>query len=299
MLQEVYEQIDFLPTSTLAKLGPLLAQAQREIEKELREWLMKEDGAARFTAQRLRVGLIRTRRAMERIKKQVDPALMNGLRIGSNTAGALATRNVERELIKFGEAFGETINPVSLDVAAALSRGERLLVSRHAASVQRYSKSIRDEISGQLSISKIRGETVAEATLRLQERIPLVFKHARSRAELIVRTELMHAYNVQHEFGIREMREHDPDIRMRWDAYRDRRTCDQCRSLDGTIIDVANRSAKFKSSWSSSSGKKYKATHDRPPAHPACRCVATAWKKGWDSDITRESERSEKTKRRA
>ena len=298
MLQDIYGQVDFLPTPLLTKLGPLLARAQQEMEKELRDWLATENGAARFTAQRLRIGLIRTRRAMERIKKSINPEIMRGLRIGSGTAGQLATRNIERELIKFGEIFGEMISPAQLDTAALIAKGDKLLVNKFAASTARYSESIRGEIASQLALSKIRNETVAEATLRLQKTIPQVFRHARSRAETIVRTELMNAYNYHHELGIKELRNHDPDIRMRWDAYRDRRTCLQCASLDGQVIDVSNSRAVYKSSWESSAGKSYKATHERPPAHPCCRCVAVAWRKDWDADITREPMR-EKTQRRA
>jgi hypothetical protein len=298
LLQELYAQVDTLPKAALEALAPVLAQAQREIEKDLRAWLAREGGAERFTTQRLRRGLIQVRRTMERIKAGVHAPIVGGLRIGSNVAGQLATAHVAMELERFGAIFsGDAIaGAVAIDEAAVLAEGRKLLAHRFESSARRYSKAMRQKIASELAVSKLRGETMDEAAARLMARMPAVFNGLRWRADTLVRTELMHSYNVQHEAGVRQLRREDPEIRMRWDAYFDRRTCPICASLDGQIIDPEG-SRRYRAEWMTPTKdgprrhpttRQHKSTHERPPAHPRCRCVLTAWKAEWAEDITRE-----------
>lgn len=287
MLGSLYEQVDHLPKPLLNALAPALAQAQREVEKDLRAWLAREDGAARFTTQRLRRALVQVRRTMERVKKIVDPTIMQGLRIGANAAGQLATAHVTFELERFGSLFGETAGVPALDQAAVLARGEKLLAHRFRSSTATYNREMRARIGAELAVSKLRGETVDEAGSRLSRALNSVFRGERYRADRLARTELMHAYNVQHAESCAQLREQDPGIRMRWDAYFDRRTCLQCASLDGQLLDPAKKGGAFASSWTSKSGKAFKGTHGVPPAHPNCRCVLVAWRADWDDDAFR------------
>ncbi len=288
LLGTLYEQVDHLPRPLLEALTPALAQAQREVEKDLRAWLAREDGAARFTTQRLRRSLLQVRRTMERIRKDIDPALMKGLRIGANAAGRLATGHVMLEMERFGAMFRSPVTAtIALDEAAILARGKQLLVHRFKTSVTTYSREMRARIGAELAVSKLRGETIDELSTRLSSALSNVFRGERWRAERLARTETMHAYNVQHREGVAQLREHDDGIRMRWDAYFDRRTCLQCASLDGQLLDPATKGGRFESSWTTKSGAKLKGSHTVPPAHPNCRCVLVAWHATWNDDAFR------------
>lgn len=288
LLGTLYEQVDHLPRPMLEALTPALAQAQREVEKDLRAWLAREDGAARFTTQRLRRSLVQVRRTMERIRRDLDPALMKGLRIGANAAGKLATGHVTLEMERFGAIFRSPVaSAIALDEAAVLARGKQLLVHRFKASTATYSREMRARIGAELAVSKVRGETIDEMTTRLSSVMSKVFRGERWRAERLARTETMHAYNVQHREGVLQLREHDDGIRMRWDAYFDRRTCLECLSLDGQIIDPAAKGAKFTSDWVAKSGKKMGRTAQVPPIHPNDRCVLVAWHRDWNDDAFR------------
>lgn len=288
LLGTLYEQVDHLPRPMLEALTPALAQAQREVEKDLRAWLAREDGAARFTTQRLRRSLVQVRRTMERIRRDLDPALMKGMRIGANAAGKLATGHVTLEMERFGMMFrSPVVAPIALDEAAILARGRQLLAHRFRSSVATYSKEMRARIGSELAVAKLRGETIDEMTTRLSSVLSKVFRGERWRAERLARTETMHAYNLQHREGLLQLREHDDGIRMRWDAYFDRRTCLECLSLDGQIIDPAAKGAKFTSAWVAKSGKKMGRTTRVPPIHPNDRCVLVAWHRDWDDDAFR------------
>lgn len=288
LLGTLYEQVDHLPRASLEALAPALAQAQLEVEKDLRAWLAREDGAARFTTQRLRRALLQVRRTMERIRRDIDPALMKGLRIGANAAGQLATGHVMLEMERFGAMFRSPVTAtVALDEAAVLARGKQLLVHRFKTSVATYSREMRARIGSELAVSKLRSETVDEMATRLSSALSNVFRGERWRAERLVRTEVMNAYNVQHREGVAQLRQHDDGIRMRWDAYFDRRTCLQCASLDGQLLDPATKGGRFESAWTTKSGAKLKGSHSVPPAHPNCRCVLVAWHATWNDDAFR------------
>lgn len=291
LLQDLYGQVEHLPGPMIRALAPVLAQAQREVEKDLRAWLKREGGAGRFTTQRLRASLVQVRRTMERLRAGIEGKAFEGLRIGANAAGVLATGHVALEMERFGALFGETgWSAVQLDEAAILARGRALLVQRFRTSTRTYSREMRARIGAELAVSRLRNETVDEVAGRLHGAMESVFRGERWRAERLARTELQHAYNVQHELGVRELRAHDPEIRLRWDAYFDRRTCLQCASLDGKLIDPDGKGAKFRGEWTTKSGKTMRSTHDIPPAHPNCRCVPVAWHEDWKDDALREQD---------
>jgi len=285
MLDGIFREVDALPGPLLGQLAPVLAQAQRELERDLRAWFLKQDGAERFTAQRLRSALIGVRRSMEAIR-EIEPVFMAGLRIGANAAGALATGHLQLEYERLDAIYGlGQFEPVVLNQAAIMARGERLLLNRFRTSVRRYTTDTRALIARELAVGQLKRETVSEVAARLMSRVPAIERAGQYSAERIARTELMNAYNAQHEIGLRDMAKQDPAMLMRWDASRDRRTCVICLDLDGSTTPAdASKAKKFVANYKLTvrgRATKRKMTADRPPIHPNDRCVLTPWHPDW------------------
>lgn len=282
VLAEVLDGIQHLPRPVMGKLAPILAQAQAELENDLKFWLAKQPTGATFTAQRYRNALIAIRRSMETIKG-IEPALMDGLRVGSNLAGNLATAHLEKELVRFGDIFEGTIQPVSLDTAAIIASEETLLIKRFKSSARRYTGDVRRHMIRELAVSRARSETIDELTGRLARNVPTRFTQMRGWGERLARTETMNAYNVMHHQGLEVAHEEDPGVLMRWDASFDFRRCPLCASLDGATVAVDKRfTARWTQKLSGGRSRGRRMTLQRPPAHPNCRCVLVPWRRDWE-----------------
>lgn len=291
VLDFVGREIAYLPFETLRDLVPVLAAAQRELEKDLAKWIANmPDGAERFTAQKLRIALLQVNKAISAIDG-LHPQLVEALRAGGTEASLMAIRHLELEAARFSEIFGEPIK-MQVKQAATLARGEDLLMTRYESAAARYSGGIADDIKQQLAIGVAKGETFHQLVTRLQGiggpkgLVSLrgvlgtpgsiaaniaegLFRRYRYWAERIVRTELMHTYNVIHQDSIEQLAAIDPSYQKRWDARLDSRLCPYCRTLDGEVVAVDGKFATRGSIF------------EHPPAHPNCRCTLVPWRVEW------------------
>ena len=274
ILTDVYRSLEHLPRPVLLKVIPILKRAEGELTADLRRFFARRRGSARFTAQAYRNSLFQIRRALEYVA-ELEPALVSSLGIVSRRAGMLATAHVESEALRLANIFEMSIRPIALDATIIIASGEHALFKRFKKSARRYRGAVGDSITRELAVSRVRGETMTQAATRLEKRIPGTFRGAHSRAEMVARTEIMHAYNVQHEIALRHVAREESGWLARWDATFDRRTCPECARMDGTIADVAH-------------GVNFAGGVDRPPLHPRCRCVMTPWRRDWDADLLRE-----------
>ena len=289
----------------------VLLEARRELQRDLTKWLATVDDATeRFTAHHMRVMLRSLEGTLDKLgidfKRFVDGkktratklerALLEGLDKGRHATGALSVKMLEQEIVKLGHIFEQSIVAPQLDVAAVLARGDHLLFKRQATSAARYGRKVAEDLRFQISVGVARGETFEQLVQRLRrmggptgpvavrgimghpgaivEDIPEgLFVRYRYFAERIVRTEMMRAYNVQHEEGIRQLNEQrapgEPKWIRRWDSTADGRRCAQCRYLDGKLAPI---------------GGLFPDGIDAPPAHPNCRCIVLAWREDWPED---------------
>lgn len=273
VLDEVTRGINHLSVPVIAKIRPVLRQAQRELEDQLREWLSREQGATTFTAQRYRNALLAVRRADETIQ-HIQPTTEDALWVGADTAGHLATAHLHRELVQFGHIFEGTIQPIALDQAAIIARGDKVLFKQFESSAAKYADSIGDSVINELAVSRVKSETIFELTNRLERRLPHVFQGQRYDAERLARTETLSAYSQYHYEGLKDIHADDETIVARWDASYDSRRCPACASLDGQVKNVA-KGEKFEAEWWTFRKRSGKATHhyrsvEKPPLHPNC-----------------------------
>jgi SPP1 gp7 family putative phage head morphogenesis protein len=302
--------VEALEAPALRAVLPVLKEVRDELRRDLARWLATApNGAERFTAQRLRVALRQVEGAIQAAAR-LEPAMASALKMGRNDAGTLAVSSLDTEIARFGSIFGESIRPIQLDTAAVIARGDRLLWKRHMVSAARYGGQVGDDIRHQLAVGVARGETFAELKARLvrhggprglvalRGRLgdpDVVAEHiseglfARYRwwAERLVRTELMHGYNLQHREGIALLNQNldagqEPYVRL-WDAAADRRVCPICYGLDGKTAAMDGT---------------FPGGYDHPPAHPNCRCVEVAWHRSWGS-IAGERQHADPFTRRA
>ena len=282
VLQEIVRGIDHLPRPVLHKIMPVLGQAQRELDDALTSWLRRQGGAERFTAQRYRNALRAVHEARSTIHR-LQGTTEDALWLGATRAGQLATEHLETELIKFGHIFEGTIQPIAFDQAGVIAAGDRLLFKRFASSAARYAGDVEGDVIRELAVSRIRSETIFEATNRLERRLPEVFHGQRSAAARLAHTETMNAYAAFNQEGLRAINDDDPEMLARWDATFDSRRCPMCAALDGQVRNVA-KGEQFEAAWTTATkkGLRHHSWHgDRPPGHPWCRCVLTPWRRDW------------------
>lgn len=289
LLENVTMEVAGLPKPVLREVLPALQAAEAEVAADFAKWMKAGKGSATFTAQQYRSLLVQLRTASvgtgARLAKvpgwvgKVNQELRSSLNKGSHTAGALATRHVMRELEHLNLVFTGTAAPLPLSTVAIIAKGDKALVPRFASSAAKYSGGMWEDIKRQLSIGVARNETFDQLGTRLQKlggpkaegAAQGLFTRHRYQADRLVRTEMTHAYNVQHEIGILEVHALDSGIKKRWDASLDKRICSVCSPLHGAIVGVH---------------ENFPGGYDKPPAHPNCRCAIIAWHESWGADPT-------------
>lgn len=294
LLEQTAAEVANLPGPALRAIGPVLFQAEKELAQDLAKWLRTvEDGAARFGAQQYRVALVQIRQAL-RTARGLNPALFSVMNTAGVEAGALALGHLARQAEQFSLLFEHSLRPMPIRPAAVLAEGRKALIPRFRSSAARYGEYVTKDIQRELAVGVARGETFDQLTRRLMrhggpkgmvtvrgiegdrgavsEHIAEgLFKRYRSRAETVVRTETINAYNVVTQDGIEAAHAEDPGFLKRWDAALDWRLCPLCRSLDGKIAKV---------------GERFGSGYEHPPAHPNCRCALTPWHVEWGESVT-------------
>lgn len=282
LIAEQAALIDALDARSMAALLPVLQSAREELRRDLHTWLARAPGdEERFTAQRMREALVSIEAALEQYG-HAGVVLEQTLRGNAAAAAALSTANLQQQLALFAGRFAEPLRGVDLVTAARIARGDELRYRHYASSARRYAGQLGDDIRQQLAVGVARRETFFEMKQRLmriggvrtgESATDIAYGFAardRYRAERLVRTELMSAYNQQHRESIEHLdaqREPgEPRIAQQWDASLDKRVCRVCRDLDG------------KTAYP---GKTFSGGYLAPPAHPCCRCVLVAWSPEW------------------
>lgn len=289
ILRRIYQQVGRLAESELRQLLPQLVAAHRELEVALIK-AVRAGGSGTFTAHQQRMALLKVRKALEAIE-DFAPKLAATMGDIARRTGALATRNVEREVAQLSGHYGV---PEMLDLDEVVAWNKiKPLYAQYPKSARRYAAGAGKVVREELTMSRIQGLGVDDVVKRLQKRLPVRLAAERSKLERLVRTETMNAYNAGHRGQLLELGEDEENpMLMRWDASHDNRLCTLCQSLDGETIpadDDARFKAKVKAPKSSKKATKM-LKFTRPPAHPSCRCVLTAWRDEW-GDAKRDAKK--------
>ncbi len=313
LVRENVAAIEHLEPQALKPTLEVLLHARTELRKDLAKWMRTvEDPTERFTAHKMRVMLRSLEGSIDALGIRMgdmldmtrhpnataaDRAMADGLKKGSRSTGPLAAKNLEHEIVRLGHIFGESLVGPQINIATMMARGNKMLAPRLETSAKRYGAAIGNDLRFQLAVGVARGETFEQMVQRLRrlggptgpvavrgifgqpnaivEDIPEgLFVRYRHFAERYVRTEMMNAYNVQHDEGIRELNntrsKGEPVYMRRWDAAADMRVCSECKYLDGKLATV---------------GGLFVGGYDQPPAHPNCRCICVAWLQSWAADM--------------
>lgn len=285
------QQLEQLSLAEAKALLPVLQQAQHELEVQFRRWVGTPGNDERFTAQHLRNARLAVNHAMVRLGGMAALAEVAEMTIGSAGMKSiqLSVLHLRDEVARFSSMFDGSVHAISLNEAAIVARGERMLIPRMRTSAARYVGDIRRDIQNRLAVGHAKNQTFEQMTRELVrhggprgvvavrgvageagsivERIPEgLFRRYRYWGERIVRTESVNAYNETHKRSIRELAATDPAYLERWDASVDRRICPICRGLDGQTTEP---------------GREFRGGYLRPPAHPCCRCALVPWKAHW------------------
>lgn len=274
LLENLADEAAALPRPAMDALVPVLVQARRELDRDLRAWVASGRSRARYTAASYRQSLLGIHAVLRTIELRLGPSLFHALLTHGAAARALARTHAARE---FG-AFEPSLLPaVPVRLAATLATARHSPLERYSRLSGRYAAEVLRDLHRELAVGVTRGETGDQllerltATGRAAVRNGLVggawIVRAEYRAERIVRTELASAYDTEVGDLYHDLRQDFPDLKRRWDAHADGRLCGRCQELHGRVIDPAK-------------GETFEGL-DGPPLHPNCRCRAGLWRDEW------------------
>lgn len=279
--------------------------------RELREKLDKmvasgADEKTRFTAQHYRIQLAQSEAAVLSLTKRLGGAL-----------DASTTRMMERsvtnltEIVRRNEPeFRAAGSPMEFRVGKRLLAEKGLLL--HKYSMDRYGADVVESIQRELVQGMVQGLTWDQVRDRIAGKEGSVLSVTKSRAELIVRTEMSSAYNAMHQAGLEEWaadddNEDDPPMKKAIET-RDLRNHAISRVLDGQIVPVkkpfralvADVQREHAVLQAARAGKGLKArklngilwpllngayTGQHQPAHFWDRGRVVAWRRSWGGDV--------------
>ena len=280
LVRESVATVDAIAPGALRAVIPALTAARKELQHDLHDWLGSVDYGEKYTTFKNAQALRSIEATLAQLKA-AQPAVAAGLRIGREATGVLAVENLDKEVSKLGSIFGDTMMPPQIDTAAVIAQGKSLMWKRHATSAKRYAGELGDDLKHQFAVGLAKGETIGQVVNRLRKMSGFVkmatgidagtqateisdsfFWRWRYKADRLVRTEVMTAYNVQHHAAIIQLDSERPDDEdpwlERWDASADLVTCELCRGLHDRVKPLG--------------GTFRYAGVDivQPPAHPHC-----------------------------
>lgn len=287
-------QLSIMTDRELFDLYETVIVVQQDLEKALVQWVRTHpEDAESFTKR----GLLSLRLQIARTAKDIEAKLghaikrklgMSGLNAKNMAAILGAEQTNDLSLLFDGRAM-------DLGAYLEMTRPASLKVNEFAKASSRYSSQVALDIQAKLKQSALLGESFFDATKRLAVALGgkaetatlgqvtnLFADKAFRRAETLVRTEFIGAYNRQARAQFEQLAKDDPANKwqLRWDATDSKRTCPQCAQMDGKLI---------------SPGKNYKAPKGTvlapgkkgvtaPPLHPNCRCSAYPVLAHWEID---------------
>ncbi len=292
LVERANQRIEALTVDAIAGLTPALLAARRELKADLTRWFKQHDkDDVRFTPAARRLALAQVDGALRAVAR-LHPLMAQTLGFRSPMLGKFAAEQLQQQVAEWSRAYGAP-RRIDLDTAAIVSEGNHMLIPRFESSAARYSANTQKDIRFQLSIGVIKGETFGELAKRLvRANGPEGFHAAMNGgpearagaaaagmskrhwfwAERVVRTEMVNAYNVQHQLSLEAGVRLDPELQKRWDAAADKRICPVCAGLDDNVVGVDEV-------FAAAGGVMH------PPAHPLCRCVVVAWRKDWGGKV--------------
>lgn len=259
--------------ATLRPIKQAIADAEAELLKALRG--MNGKNLTDFQRHRIKQQLAQLKRgsaSINRVEKTIEKSLLEAV----PGIGRRAVSEASAQARALNEIFGRHSDPIDLSAAEITSTSARGIGTRIKNNAGSVSQTLGADVRKELTIAFAKSETFAEATARLEKRLPGRFVKAQHAAERIVRTEMMGAYNQVHADTIKALNEEDPGWVMRWDASADLRRCIVCKAFDGKIAESGN---SFKAAPAGMA-----TVRAVPPAHPNCRCVLTPWRLEWGDE---------------
>jgi len=255
-----------------------IVRAQRGLERQI-----NLGRGTSYTAQHHRIMLAQLRVGVRELTEQVGGAMA----LKAREAQVESLRHLVANIRQADQLATGVPPDVPLEEAAAfygvLQSVDPSLSRRYATTMQTYGAQTVAKVELELGAMLASGGSTYDATTTVTKLIA----NERWRAERIVRTEVMHAYNAAHERGLAEAARTIPSLYGRWtenvsDATGsgfDNRVAADSFALHGQI---ARPGALFTMPPSNTVrtvlwGSRYSA----PPNRPNDRATLTPWRPGW------------------
>lgn len=208
-----------------------------------------------FTAQRIRGILLQVDGALGKMSR----VLNDGMRDSAMEMGRFSAENLIEEIETWDDHFTGAIQPVNLDAALVATETSNFLFNRHQASLEAYSKALRQDFAIELTEAALIGKTTGEVVMEMGRK----FKGEEWKLQRIARTELHHVYNVAKIENMKELTKNEiPDLKKTLFHPMDSRTAEDSRALnaENPIIPIEE---PFRFKWGDDE-RVFMAPPDRP-----------------------------------
>lgn len=287
-------QLSQLSRDELHALAPIFAQAERELEAQLKKWIEETpDGELRWTAQSYRAALLQ----IKQTAGDLEEALHGSLDRSTKRAQRLAIDHLKEEVARFSAVFEGTPRIINVKAAAEIATARAFIIPKIKSSAARYAwgrgrVGVAKDIQNRLAVDILKGETVSHTVDRLVEHggprgavalqgvlgeenaivevIPEgLFRRYRWWAERIVRTETTSAYGAQAQTSMQAAAREIPDLKRQW--FADATACVHiCQPMAGQIVGLNEPFITGLGDEVMYGG-----------AHPCCGCVQLPYRADW------------------
>lgn len=243
-----------------------------------------------FSAQQVRVTLMQLQGALNAVHSGLDEFV-------TDSTAVLSRRGVSDlvdEADSFNDYFEGAMQPVSLDLVQAAVDTDSRLINTFKASIDTYSKDLRQRISDglmQMTVERLGPEAMYRRMIE-DDAIGQFFDGEAWKLRRIVRTELHGIYGTAKLQALGRVAEDNPEMRKALFHPNDKRTGDDSLWLlqkqAGSRLNTATYRLRpkwdemFFYTWKTKKGKSYRRVFMAPPDRPNDRSILIPYHPSWD-----------------
>lgn len=234
------------------------------VAKELRN-LLAQSMDYKFTTQHYNQVLAQVEAGIIQMKQ----VLMEELDANELTVRTKALEHLVSEIMFYEPAFLGTLQAINVRAVQAMDDLKKFRMLSYQATIDRYGIDLIARVQDMMVKSLVSQKFIYQLNTEIMEIIDSRFW----KAQEIVRTELLNAYNEASLVGLQEAAKDLPGLKKQWLATLDGRTGQDSIALNGQIREV-DKPFDY-------AGKPI----DRPPTRPNCRCRIIPYKDDWEKGV--------------
>jgi hypothetical protein len=268
-VQSTIERVDSLNAKEQRKVLKLFKKVRQDLQDRL---LTIPEGT--FTEQQLNNTLVQVNAAISAINRDLKTGMVD-------SSAILAEQGISdmvKEVQKFSKKFEGSIIPLNFDAILRTTNADNFLVNKYQASIDAYTEALRSQITSNIAVSMISGDTTQRTVSKLVSDVGRFFVGEEWKLERIARTELHGVYNFSKQQGMTNVKNSViPDLKKALFHPMDGRTGQDSIEL-AKINPVVDIDEPFRFTW-----KGKTRVFQFPPDRPNDRSIMVPYREKWNS----------------